>query len=171
MSNKADIFVVFIVDDDAKFLAMMKHYLETNSMFNLDIHTYLKGDDCLEHLDLNPDVVILDYYFDDLSKKAKTGLEIQKEILAKVKEAKIIMISGQDDMEVALQTIRDGAYEYIIKDDKAIMRTHLTTDNILQAKAKEQELKQNNRSLRTTVFIMVIFIIALVSFLIYARFK
>jgi DNA-binding NtrC family response regulator len=170
MSNNTDIFVVFIVDDDAKFLAMMKHYLETKSIFNLDIHTYLKGEDAIEHLNLNPDVVILDYYFDDMNRKAKTGLEIQKEILAKVKEAKIIMISGQDDMEVALQTIRDGSYEYIIKDDKAIMRTHLTTDNILQAKAKELELKQNNRSLKTTIFIMVLFIIALCAFVVYARF-
>lgn len=169
--SKRDTFRVFIVDDDTKLLTMMKHYIETNSMFNVEMHTFATGEDCLNKIDMKPDIVILDYYFDDLDQNAKTGLHIQKEILKKSSETKIIMISGQDDMEIALETIRNGSYDYIIKDDKAIMRTHLTLDNILQAKTKTLELESNNKNLKTTIILMVVFIIAMIAFVIYATIK
>ena len=167
---RANTYTVFVVDDDTKLLTMMKHFLEKNSEFNLDVHTFATGEDALARIDLKPDVMILDYYFDDLEPGAKNGLEIMADVRAKSPATEIIMISGQDDMEIALETMRNGAFDYVMKDDKAIIRSHLDMDKILQGKNREYLLHQNNKHLRITVAILIIFIIALAAFVTIASF-
>lgn len=165
---RANVFTVFVVDDDTKLLTMMKHYLEKNSEYNLDVHTYATGEDALARIDLKPEIMILDYYFDDLKPGAKNGIEVMKETKKKSPSTEVIMISGQDDMEVALETIRQGAYDYVIKNDKAIMRAQLVAEKLLEGRMRQVMLEQNNKNLRITVGIMIAFIIILTAFVLYA---
>ena len=163
-----DAYTVFIVDDDTKTLTMMKHYLEKNSEYRLNIHTFATGEDALNKLDLNPEVVILDYYFNGIDQGAKNGMEVLKKVKEKKPDTGIVMLSGQDSMEVALGTIREGAYDYIIKNDSAVMRTQITTDKILHNRNREHLLNEYKKGLRITIIIMIIFIIAMIGFVIYA---
>lgn len=165
---KKDAYTVFIVDDDTKTLTMMKHYLEKNSEYKLDIHSFATGEDCLNKLGLEPDVVVLDYYFNAIDQKAKNGMDILRQVKSRSPQTDIVMLSGQDNMEVALDTIREGAYDYIIKNDSAVMRTQITTDKILHAKSREKQLQEYKKGLKITLIVMVIFIIAMIGFVVYA---
>lgn len=165
---KSNSYIVFVVDDDTKVLTMAKHNIEKNSEFMVEVHTFATGEDALARLDLQPDVIILDYYFDDLKEGALNGLEIQRTVKEKSPRTEIIFISGQDDIEVALQTIREGAYDYIQKSEGAIQRAQLAAEKVLQAKNREYLLHENNKNLRLVIAIMAIFLIALVGFVVYA---
>lgn len=164
MSKKSS-YTVFIVDDDTKLLTMLKHYLEKNSDYILDVHVFSTGENCLDKMDLNPDVIVLDYYFDATNRGATNGLEILKKIKERNDRSEVIMISGQDKLDIALETMRAGAYDYVIKNDSAMMRTQMVTDKILMMKSREKVMRDYKRGLRITVFIIIIFIVVMLGFL------
>jgi DNA-binding NtrC family response regulator len=163
--SKNNAFTVFIVDDDSKFTTMCQHYMDKNSVYNLDIHTFTTGEDCLAHLNLNPDVVVLDYYFDAVDEGAKNGLEVLAEIKRRNPATGVVMISAQDNMDTALETVRKGATDYVIKSDTAIMFTQLTTDKILKEKASAIALRSYKRGMRVLFIVMLLFILGLAGFL------
>lgn len=164
--SKHNAFTVFIVDDDSKFTTMCEHYLDKNSAYNLDIHTFTTGEDCLAHLDMKPDVVILDYYFDAVEEGAKNGMEILDAIKARSPQTAVVMISAQDNMDTALETVRRGATDYVIKSDTAIMFVQLTTDKVLKEKASVVAMKSYKRGVKILILVMALFIIGLAAFLI-----
>lgn len=163
--SKHNAFTVFIVDDDSKFTTMCEHYLDKNSSYNLDIHTFPNGEDCLARLDQNPDVIVLDYYFDAVDENAKNGMEILDAIKQKNPAIPVVMISAQDNMDTALETVRRGATDYVIKSDTAIMFIQLTVDKILKEKAGAIAMRSYKRGVRVLVLVMLLFILGLAGFL------
>jgi len=160
-------FTVFIVDDDSKFTTMCQHYMDKNSVYNLDIHAFATGEDCLAKMDeLKPEVVVLDYYFDAVDEGAKNGMAVLDEIKAKHPTTHVVMISAQDNMETAIETVRRGATDYIIKSDTAIMFTQLTTDKILREKAAALAFRNYRRGVKVLIIVMSLFILGLVGFLV-----
>ena len=111
---------IFIVDDNEMFTQMLSDRLSENLNFKISIfHT---GEDCIKNLFQNPDLIILDYYLNDVSKGAADGLEILSEIKKHNEQIQVIMLSSQEHYGIALQTIAKGASQYIIKDDNAFQK-------------------------------------------------
>jgi DNA-binding NtrC family response regulator len=163
--SKHNAFTVFIVDDDSKFTTMCEHYLDKNSAYNLDIHTFPNGEDALARLDQNPDAIVLDYYFDAVDENAKNGMEILDAIKQRNPAIPVVMISAQDNMDTALETVRRGATDYVIKSDTAIMFIQLTVDKILKEKAGVIAMRSYKRGVRILVVVMLLFILGLAGFL------
>ncbi len=162
-------YVVFVVDDDSKVLTMSKHYIEKNSEYEVEVQTFTTGEDALAKLDMRPDAVVMDYYFNEEEGGRLNGAEVMTKIREKLPNTEVVMISGQENMEIALETIRNGAYDYIIKGENAIQRAQLSIEKILQAKNREFALRENNKNLRIVVGGLVIFLIGLVAFFIFAQ--
>lgn len=116
---------VFLVDDDKLFVTMLADHLEEQGRFA--VTTFATGEDFLEHIGENPDIVILDYYLDSAVPGAKNGLEILDQIKKTAPGLRVIMLSSQEKYGVALQTIAHGAVHYVIKD----LHSFLEIDNIL----------------------------------------
>lgn len=165
---KDNSYLVFVVDDDTKVLTMSKHYIEKNSAYEVEVMTFVSGEEALAKIDMKPDIIVLDYYFDADDPSALNGIQVQDKVKQASPETEVIMISGQDNMEVALETIRKGAYDYIIKGENAITRAQLAAEKVLQAKNREYVLHQNNKNLRLVVIIMAVFIVGLIAFVLYA---
>lgn len=165
---KDNSYLVFVVDDDTKVLTMSKHYIEKNSAYEVEVMTFVSGEEALAKIDMKPDIVILDYYFDADDPSALNGIQVQEKIKQSSPDTEVIMISGQDNMEVALETIRKGAYDYIIKGENAITRAQLASEKILQSRNREFVLHQNNKNLRIVVMVMALFIIGMIAFVLYA---
>jgi DNA-binding NtrC family response regulator len=166
--KKDNYYSVFVVDDDKKLLTMLKHVIERNTSYNAEVMVFDTVEEFLRHLNEKPDIVVLDYYFESEEEQAPTGLEVMQKIKEVSPHTEVVIISGQDDIDTALETIREGAYDYVVKDDRAIPRTQLIVDNIMKARSREYTLKQNNKNLRLVIGIMVVFILALIAFLAYA---
>jgi two-component system OmpR family response regulator len=118
MSNKHK--KIFIVDDDEMLTMMLEDHLSKNSQYS--IQSFGTGEECLTQLEQNPDVVILDFNLDSVEPDAKNGLEILKQIKKGHRGVQVIMYSSQKQYGKALQTIGEGAVEYIIKDKDAFSK-------------------------------------------------
>ena len=110
--------LIFVIDDDPLILALVKKNLEEEST---DVRTYQYGEECLDDLSDNPQLIILDYLF--VSKEGSNrmdGKEILEKILAFNKDIPVIMLSGQEDGDVVLELARMGIEDYVIKDQTFI---------------------------------------------------
>ena len=101
---------IFIVEDNEWYSEYLKYNLSLNPDYN--VTTFLSGKDCIKQLNLNPDIITLDINLPDMQ-----GEEVMKRIKSFNPTIPIIIISGQEDLSTALNLIKQGAYEYIIKDD------------------------------------------------------
>ena len=123
---------VFLVDDDEMYLKSIEHFLNENSEHKYDITTYSTGEKCLENLDDNPDIIVLDYYLDSVEARAKTGLEILKSIKSKKSKAQVVMLTKEDSIEIAKTTMDSGAFDYVVKTDTAFHRLQNNVNNIIK---------------------------------------
>jgi DNA-binding NarL/FixJ family response regulator len=101
---------LFIVDDNKLLAIDLKHYLHNRFGEDINISTFNDGESCLEKVDKDTHIVILDYYMDGIN-----GLEVLKSIKAINPKTEVIMLSGNEDMAIAIQTFRSGAKDYVIK--------------------------------------------------------
>ena len=108
---------IFIVDDDTMLTEAIKDWLTRDVPHH--IFTFNTGEECLKHLYHKPDVVVLDYYLNTVSKDAANGIEILKAIKKYDPAIHVIILSSQEHYGIAAQTIQKGAEHYVIKDENA----------------------------------------------------
>jgi DNA-binding NtrC family response regulator len=128
---------IFIVDDDPMQAMMLQDYLSKYSTFTISV--FNSGEECLKNLDKEPNIIFLDYNFDKAGKDAMNGIDILKEIKAKRPETEVVMISGQDRIEVAVNTIKYGAFDYIVKSESAFHRSENVIFNIIKRMKLQHE--------------------------------
>ncbi len=111
---------IFLVDDDEMLSAALTDFLTRKAAHKISVfHT---GEECLKHLDENPEVIILDFYLNTVQKDAATGLEILQAIRKNYPKIPVIMLSSQEKYSLAVKTIQHGAIQYVIKDDDAFVK-------------------------------------------------
>ena len=133
-------FKIFIVEDNDWYNRLLVYNLSLNPDY--EIESFTNGRGCLENLHKNPDVITLDYRLPDMQ-----GLEILKKIKAENEEIQVIVISEQDDIEVVVELLKFGAYDYIVKSKDIRDRLLNTVQNI----RKGVHLKREIISLRSEV--------------------
>jgi len=87
---------IFTIEDNLMYGTLIKHTLEKKQ--NYDVTLFQNGEDCLKHMHLNPDIVTIDYNLPGI-----TGLEILKRINNYNNDIDVIIVSGQTDIEVAVE--------------------------------------------------------------------
>lgn len=122
-----DKLTIFIVDDDWVFLEMLKDHLAITNEFK--IVAFQSGEDALNNLHLNPQIVIMDYYLNNHSNTARNGIEIIKDIKAGNKNVHTIILSGKNDLEAIYQLNKENINEYIVKDEHAFTKIYEAMHN------------------------------------------
>lgn len=105
---------IFIVDDEPLLTEMLTDYLEEQDS-SLLIESFPTGEACLQSLDQNPDLVVLDYHLNSKEREAANGIDILKTIKNKNKTLPVVMLSSQESYSTAAKTIGHGAIHYVIK--------------------------------------------------------
>ncbi|MBK9508962.1 MAG: sigma-54-dependent Fis family transcriptional regulator [Cytophagaceae bacterium] len=101
---------IFIVEDDAFYGAMLEYHLSLNPEYS--IQRFENGKSFLESMYKKPMAITLDYSLPDMD-----GETILKKIKQDYPEIPVIVISGQEDISTAVQLLKLGAYDYIVKDE------------------------------------------------------
>ncbi len=108
---------IFIVDDDEMLTEALSDYLTRKVAHEISIfHT---GEDCLQQISKNPEVIILDFHLNTVNKEAENGLEILSVIRKYLPSVRVIMLSSQENYAIAAKTLMKGAEQYVIKDEDA----------------------------------------------------
>ena len=111
---------IFIVDDDEMLTEALSDYLTRSVAHNISV--FSTGEDFIQHISENPDVVILDYYLNTVHKDAANGLEVLESIKEYLTNTRVIMLSSQESYVTAAKTIQKGALQYVIKDENAFQK-------------------------------------------------
>ncbi|NUO00571.1 MAG: response regulator [Saprospiraceae bacterium] len=129
---------LFLVDDDAVFLKLLK--IEFLQHADFEIETYATGELCVAHLSHNPDIIILDYYLDGIDKNAANGIETLDKIKSYRADIPVIMLSQQDKIDVAVTCMHHQAYDYVVKSETAFLRLQKIITGIFSYQKMEKEL-------------------------------
>lgn len=101
--------LVIIEDEDAHFQLIQRAIIKAYP--DASIHYFQEAAGCLERLDeINPDVVISDYLLPGMN-----GIEFLKSLNREKRDIPVIMITGQGDENLAIQAMKLGAWDYLVK--------------------------------------------------------
>lgn len=124
---------IFIVDDNPMYAAAIENSLKE---FDYEVKVFYNGADLLNHLNENPDIVTLDYNLPDF-----TGMDLLKKITKNYSQISTIMLSGQEDLQTVVDTYNNGAKNYIIKNDNAIVELKNAIKNLVSSISLKQEVE------------------------------
>ena len=105
-----DLYRIFIVEDDEWYGELLKYHLSLNPDYEVTLFKTAK--ECLSNMSLLPDLITLDFSLPDL-----TGDKLFKKIKERNPQLPVIMISSQEDISVAVNLLKLGASDYLIKDE------------------------------------------------------
>lgn len=118
-----DSFRIFVVEDDPVYQRLVKYMVEMDA--DHEVYVFATGKDCLSNLSLKPDIVSLDYSLPDM-----TGEAVLQRIKSFNPEISVVILSGQQDIGTAVKLLREGAFDYIIKDAETKERLQNVLVNI-----------------------------------------
>ncbi len=134
-------FKIFVVEDDEWYNRLLVHNLSLNPDY--EIQSFVDGKSCLDNLNQNPDVITLDYRLPDMK-----GLEVLKQIKHINEDIQVVLISEQDDIEVVVELLQEGAYDYIVKSKDVRERLLNTVNNIRKGVKLRNEIKSLRKEVR-----------------------
>lgn len=101
-------FTVLLVDDEPEFLETLVKRLKKRK---LEVYSATGGREALNTLKETPvDVVVLDVKMPDMD-----GIETLREIKQLRPSVEVIMLTGHANVEVAIQGMELGAFDYLMK--------------------------------------------------------
>ena len=154
---------IFIVEDDVMYLELIRHKLNEVKYTRVKVFTNAK--DFLRALDETPDIVIVDYNLDSIN-----GLTLLQKIKEHNPKTQVIFLSGQENPDVALNTLKYDAYDYIIRNKGALNRLVQLLERILVLEHVIQEnltYKKKNNVLKLSLIAITIVLIGMNVFFLY----
>ncbi len=110
MAKSKSSYKIFVVEDDTWYRNFLNYTLQLNPDY--EVHTFENGKDCLDNLHQKPDLITVDY-----SLPGMNGVELIKKIKDLDESIQLIVISGQEDVGTAVELLKLGVFDYIIKNE------------------------------------------------------
>ncbi len=141
--------LIYVVDDDAALNAMICKHLQSKGFKSTK--GLMSGEELLEAIDSSDEAIVVQ----DFNLAGMNGLETLKKAKMKSPKTEFVFLSGQSSIEIAVEAIKNGAFDYIIKDNFAKDNVTTKINNLLKIKA----LSFDRKAYRG---LMVIFIVLLI---------
>lgn len=131
-ANEEDAFILVVDDEGAIRYSISK----TLQRIGYQVHTAASGEEALDMMqNQDYDVVLTDIRMPGLS-----GVDLLSEIKKKVPDAVVILLTGYGSMETAIESLRLGAHDYLVKPS--------SSQDIRQSVAQGVERARNMRHRR-----------------------
>ena len=103
---------ILIAEDDAWYAAFIKHTISMVGDHEVQIVGTAK--DLMNKLSTHPDIITLDFNLPD-----GKGEHVLEKIKSKSPTTEVVVISGQEDIQTAVNLLSKGAVDYVVKNDEA----------------------------------------------------
>src|SRR5512135_2617690 len=120
---------LLFIDDDPSYMAVAQHLLSKYQGRKFNIQWKQDGASALEYLQASPpvDILLIDYYLPEMN-----GLEVTKAIREKRVETPIIFLTSNRDFRLAIEVMKYGVEDYVVKDEAVDSILPRTILNILE---------------------------------------
>ncbi len=132
-------YKIFVVEDNVMYAQLLKKQLVDDGY---QVKVFHNGRDFMASLDEKPDVVTLDYTLPDM-----TGYDVLKKIQKRMPGTNVIIISAQENINTAIDLMKNGAYDYVMKAPDT--REKLT--NIIKNIRETDQLRTENKLLKDAI--------------------
>ena len=132
---------ILLVEDDHFYATVLMESLKSAVYEN--IKHVDNGLECLLQVyeEIVPDAIIMDHQLGMVN-----GVEVLQKIRAYQPDLKVIFMSGQKDVKIAIQSVKLGAMDYIIKDATAIPKL-LELLKAIEAETEEKNSKSQSKKI------------------------
>lgn len=130
-------FRIFIVEDDPWYGEILEYHLSLNPEYQ--VTRFSNGRDCLSSLHKKPALITVDFSLPDMN-----GQELYKQIRRIDPDVPVIVISGQEDISTAVELLKLGVSDYLVKDDNT---KELLWNAVIRIR-ENQKLKKEVEQLR-----------------------
>lgn len=140
MAKKENIqYKVFVVEDNPLYAQILKKQLLDD---DFQVRVFNSGRDFIDNIAESPNIITLDYTLPDM-----TGHEVLKIIQTRLPNSHVIVISAQENITTAIDLMKNGAYDYIMKAPD----TRERLSNVVKNLYKADQLKNENILLKDAV--------------------
>jgi DNA-binding NtrC family response regulator len=115
---------IFIVEDDTWYRNFLSYTLQLNPDY--EVVSFENAKDCLNSLHQKPDLITIDYSLPGIN-----GSDLIKKIKEIDDQIQLIVISGQEDINTAVNLLKLGVFDYIIKNEDTKTRLMNSVQNAL----------------------------------------
>jgi DNA-binding NtrC family response regulator len=133
---------VLLVDDEADFLDTLVKRMKKRSVEAWGVGS---GEEALDHLNRNQvDVVVL-----DVRMQGMDGIETLREMKRRYPLVEVIMLTGHAAMEVAIEGMEIGAFDYLMKPVDIDSLLYKIEDAHKKKSIQETKIKKASEELRS----------------------
>ncbi len=130
---------VLLVDDEVEFVDTLAKRMKKRKLTTSSVNS---GEDALEFLGQNPtDVVILDVKMPGID-----GIQTLREIKQEYPLVEVIMLTGHANVEVAIQGMEIGAFDYLMKPMAIDDLVYKIQDAYKKKSIQERKIKERLQS-------------------------
>jgi FixJ family two-component response regulator len=134
---------LLFLDDDTSYMAVAQHLLSKYQGKKFDILWMQEGPAAIEQLERRSDIDILliDYYLPEVN-----GLEITRLIREKKIDIPIIFLTSNRDFRLAIEAMKYGIEDYLVKDDAVDSVLPRTIINILERVHLKKKIAEQQKA-------------------------
>ena len=147
----SEINKILIIDDDEDILMAAKMFLKKH-VKNITIEQNPQKIPFLLNQD-KYDVILLDMNFNDDTTSGKEGFHWLSEIISRVPNAVVIMITAFGDVEMAVRALKEGATDFVLKpwQNEKLLATISAAARLSASYQEVSALTQTNKQLVSTL--------------------
>ena len=144
--------LIFIVEDNEMYSLLLDYTLTNESVCRT--MSFKSGEECIKNLHLNPMIVILDY-----SLPGMNGKETLQHIRKYNKNIPVVILTGNDDVEVARNFLNEGIFYYLIKGENTVLELEEVINKVIDCSLVKEDAESTqvmNRTIFGVVFLIVL---------------
>lgn len=147
--------LIFVVEDNKVYNKLIVEYLTKHNFTN--VKSFFSGEECVEAIKKGdkPEIIIQDYFLEKMN-----GVDVLRKVKQINPEPEFIFLTSHEDMEVAVNTIKFGAYDYIIKDKITLDKVMDRIKKIMRVKT----LEKKNKAIQQFIYLASGFILLIILF-------
>ncbi len=122
---------LYIVDNNKHVAGTLRRFLLNHFKENLNIKLYFSDKSCLRMMHEDVELVILDQNLNEKGDPSKQSVEFIKIIKERFPQTQVVIHTSSEEVAMAVESMRAGASEYIVKDNKSWFKLEHLVDRMV----------------------------------------
>ncbi|MDH5682504.1 MAG: response regulator, partial [Spirochaetota bacterium] len=141
----SDSLRAIIIDDNPADAKLLSRYLDELPLWKVDYEIAIRGQDAISRVRQEKfDIAFVDYR---LGKE--TGIDVIRSMKESGFHLSFVLLTGMSSEQIVLEALREGAEDYIAKDNLSVESLDRCIRHIMKRKEAEEALKESEERFRS----------------------